>query len=542
MSTIVFRTNAGQNTGLGHVVRCAHLARELTQNGATCLFVLDYIEDGIAPFVSDLNVRTLYDKPQDQLDPHIDSRRFDAIAKEHNPDWVVVDDYRLAEEWETPLRESGCKVCVIDDLLRPHQCDLLIDPKWRGDDTQSRYDALTPPTALKLLGPDYAMLSTHFKNEPPQQNPDTPFTIMIGLGGGGDLSQCERIIDGLLTHQTDFGRAVHLSPVLGPLSTDTASFVQRYETNASVTPIVGETELYPHLCQTDFYIGAAGGVLYQLMALNIPALTFPLSESQHTDLRQLEDIGHFFHLEKWSETDIEKLPNFIRTVIDHYPRVQQMCRTAKVAVDGFGAHRIAQALLGLDRNQPRTTPHSPPHFEEDTELTAHHRIRSVCDQDINHYLISRNLDANCQNMISPDRISFIDHYSWWFNAKRASFLLTKDGTPSLYIWHEVKRYKDQDYLIGGWFVCGELAGFQDVMLALNWQLEHCDGHAPGIPWIAVIHRQNNYVRLLNKYLGFLDVEPDTPYGDAISEIFNGAAVNDFYFVSRDQLIVNQPNN
>jgi len=490
MSTIVFRTNAGQNTGLGHVVRCAHLARELIQNGATCLFVLDHVEDGIAPFVSDLNVRALYDKPQDQLDSDIDSRLFQVIANEHNCDWVVVDDYRLGEEWERPLREGGCKVCVIDDLLRPHQCDILIDPRWRGGDTQSRYDALTPPAALKLLGPDYVMLSAPFKNEPPQHSRNAPFTIMIGLGGGGDLSQCGRIVDGLLGRLTDYGRTVHLTPVLGPLSTDTAAFVQRYETNASVTPIVGETELYPHLCRTDFYIGAAGGILYQLLALKIPALTFPLSESQHTDLRQLEDIGHFFHLENWSETDIEKLPAFIKTVMDHYPRVQQLCRTPKVSLDGFGALRVAQALLGLDRNPLRTAPHPLPDFEEDTELTAHHRIRSVCDQDINHYLISRNLDANCQNMISTDRISFIDHYSWWFNAKRASFLLTKDGTPSLYIWHEIKRYKEQDYLIGGWFVCGELAGFQDVMLALNWPLEHCEEHAPGIPWIAVIDRKS----------------------------------------------------
>ncbi|MCR4376864.1 MAG: UDP-2,4-diacetamido-2,4,6-trideoxy-beta-L-altropyranose hydrolase [Rhodospirillales bacterium] len=541
MGTIVFRTHAGEMTGLGHMVRCADLARELITHGAQCIFLVDFLEDAVAPFVDDLDVRALYDRPPERLDLEVDARLVAEIVKEQPVDWVVVDDYRLGREWEGVLQKAGVKICVIDDLLRHHQCDVLIDPKWRGDETQTAYDTLLPSSAQKLLGPDYALLSAPFHNKPKRQvgASQAPFTIMLGVGGAGDIELCAQIIDCLLVHQSDLGRDIKLVPVLGPLSKNTSAFVERYHNVSSVTPLVGEVDLYNHLLQSDLYIGAAGGILYQLMALGIPALTFALAESQRTDLNHLEDIGHFFHIENWSQSEVEKVPAFVKTLVHNYERVRRLCTTPKVTIDGLGTRRISHVLLGLGPSIPGQDVRSFGAHEEDRQLTDEHRIRSVSDRDINHYLISRNLDANCQNMISANRISYLDHYSWWFNVQRSSFLLMKNGSPCLYIWHGIKTRNSRSFLIGGWFVCGDAAGFSDVLLALNWQLNHCDNVAPGVPWIAVIHRHNKYVKLMNEYFGFQDIDLHHTYGDDISEIFNGACSRDFHYVVREPSLATQ---
>jgi len=47
MNNIAFRTNAGKETGLGHLTRCIALANEIIEKGTNCIFVLDFIEDGI---------------------------------------------------------------------------------------------------------------------------------------------------------------------------------------------------------------------------------------------------------------------------------------------------------------------------------------------------------------------------------------------------------------------------------------------------------------------------------------------------------------
>lgn len=531
---IVFRTNAGRDTGLGHLVRCANLARELAAQGARCLFVLDCLEESVRPFVAGLDVCDLYDSPQRELDQGADARLFMEVLEKRPYSWVLLDDYRLGLEWEGIVGKAGVKICVVDDLVRSHQCDVLVDIRWRGEDTPSRYDGLVSDHTRKLLGPDFVMLAPDYKASRPPRKDYGHFTIMIGTGGGGgDLDIFMKIMDSILGGREHFDDDVRLVPVVGPLSGSVDDFLTRYEGNEYVKPLVGETELYPHLCETDFYIGAAGGMLYQLLALQVPALTFSVAENQRNDLRLLEDVGHFFHIENWTEAEAEMLPAFIGTVQRHYDRIRKMGASAKVVVDGQGAARVAQVLLDPAGEVLGRNPVVSAKRHEERSLSAEHRLRKVCDGDINHYLASRNLDANCRNMTSVEKIHPLHHYTWWFNARRESFLLSKNDIPCLYIWHECKSLQGRDYLIGGWFVCGGETSFQESLLALNWQLEYCDDHYPGTPWIAVINRQNNYVKLLNDYVGFAEVAADHPYGRAISEIFRGAGCEDFYFVVRE---------
>ena len=81
--------------------------------------------------------------------------------------------------------------------------------------------------------------------------------------------------------------------------------------------------------------------------------------------------------------------------------------------------------------------------------------------------------------------------------------------------------------------CTDETGFQDALVALNWQLEQCDRDHPGLPWIAVIHRENKYVKLLNDYVGFQEINEDHPYFDATARAFKGAPPEDFFYVIRE---------
>jgi UDP-2,4-diacetamido-2,4,6-trideoxy-beta-L-altropyranose hydrolase len=534
MDSIAFRTNSNKETGLGHLTRCIALANEIIKKGTNCIFVVDFIEDGIAPFLADHDVYTLYTTPQKIIDASEDAQLFLAAVKEQVLKWVIVDDYRLGEEWERKVLTLGAPLCAFDDILRPHQCDLLIDIKWRGTDTQTLYDTLVPLNTTKLLGPSYIPLSPDYGSPQAPKNSSELFTIMIGFGGGGNLHQTEKIIDSLLEGREKNSQPIRLLPVVGPLSDKIASFIARYENYQEVEPVVGKTNLYPYFCQTDFYIGAAGGIIYQLLALRIPALTFSIAENQLNEIGLLQDIGHFFHIETWSDKDLKKLPSFADVLTQQYRRIKKIGESPRLTIDGRGAHRISKTLLRGEFN-PITTapPYAPFSAEKHEELSSEHELRAICDQDINHYLICRNLDENRRNMIGSKKISSLHHYTWWFNTIRESYLLNKNNKPCLYIWHEIKNFKGQEFLIGGWFVCNKEAEFQDALLALNWQLVYCDKIFPTIPWLAVINRQNKYVKLMNDYVGFHEINEEHSYADAIADLFDGAHFDEFYFVIRE---------
>jgi spore coat polysaccharide biosynthesis predicted glycosyltransferase SpsG len=538
---VAFRTHAGRRSGLGHLVRCVNLAGELRALGADCHFFLDDVEAGSAAFLQGFPADALYDTPPDTLDAEADARRFLQRAGELSCPWVVLDDYRLDDDWEGVVKAAGLSVCAFDDLLRPHQCDLLVDMRWRRDDTASAYADRVSPGTTRLLGPAYAMLGPAYRQRVPSR-PDTGiFRILVSLGGAGDLAITRDIVDRLLRHAGQFKRPLQLCPVLGPLSGNHQDFLARYRGRPEVQPVVGATDLYPQLCRSDLYIGATGGMLYQLLALKIPALTFALGENQQSDPAALQDIGHYFHLGDWTPRELDCLPDFVAAVMGHRARIRRLTADASVPVDGFGARRVAEALLGLPATTPPRSEHPASRNETPEEaLSDVHRLRPVTDRDINHYLASRNLAANRGNMIDTGAIAQLSHYAWWFGAPRQSYLLTRDGEPCLYIWHQRRSVQGREFLIGGWFVCGERAGFQDALLALDWQLRHCEREAPGVPWIAVIQRQNRYVQLLNRYLGFTEVEAEHPYVPAIASAFPDAHRSEFQYLVREPAALTRP--
>ncbi|WP_135076148.1 UDP-2,4-diacetamido-2,4,6-trideoxy-beta-L-altropyranose hydrolase [Terasakiella sp. SH-1] len=533
MQRLVFRTNASSKTGIGHLYRCIQLAQEFKRRECTCIFVLDTVEDLILPYLQGFTYYSLYDTIPSDLNPTIDAEHFLHLCQDKlTPDFIILDDYRLGKSWEEAITSQGLKLCCIDDLKREHTCDYLIDMSWNGPETLHTYDNLLPDHATKLLGPHYVILPDKFNRSHLQKNANRPFSILLSMGGGGDLNFLQLILNDLENSEALADRTFHIFAVIGPLAKNKETFLQTISSYENVSVIEGKTDLFEELHQTDLFIGAAGGMIYQVKSLNIPALTFSIAESQNINRNHLEDIGHYFHLNKWSKDDFTRIAPFVRHVMDQPERFQALEESAILPIDGQGCKRIANALLNktTDLSNEKAFPKDP----QEEKLSDEHSIRKATDCDLNHYLNSRNRDSNRTNMVQSATISQLDHYGWWFSHKRDNFLLSKDDQPNLYIWHEKRTYQEQDYLIGGWFVCTDDTNFQDALLALTWQLDYCAKEHPNVPWVAVIQRDNKFVKLLNDYMGFIEIGPNHPFFEATGHFFNGASPQDFYYVIKTE--------
>ena len=112
----------------------------------------------------------------------------------------------------------------------------------------------------------------------------------------------------------------------------------------NVEILEGKTELFSQLKDVSLYIGAAGGIIYQLRALNIPMLSFAVSDNQTTTSSDLEDIGHYFHMPSFKETMMPKLAACVRVFLQQHKRVKALGDTAVVNVDTLGCERIYNAI------------------------------------------------------------------------------------------------------------------------------------------------------------------------------------------------------
>jgi spore coat polysaccharide biosynthesis predicted glycosyltransferase SpsG len=73
---IAFRTNAGQNVGIGHLARCYRLALELFHRGYECHFYLDGKSEFLSKYLHPFSYSGLYESGAEFLDEKSDSMIF----------------------------------------------------------------------------------------------------------------------------------------------------------------------------------------------------------------------------------------------------------------------------------------------------------------------------------------------------------------------------------------------------------------------------------------------------------------------------------
>ena len=155
-------------------MRCLHLTREIEALGGQCLFVLDHLPDSLKVFLEGQDIVCLYDEVQEQINPEKDARLF--LKHSDGADWAVLDDYRIHQDWEDLVRDAQkeLRLCVLDDLERPHNCDVLIDMGTRSAESRNSWDQRVPEGCIKLLGPRYAILSAPYQQDWRKTSKSTP--------------------------------------------------------------------------------------------------------------------------------------------------------------------------------------------------------------------------------------------------------------------------------------------------------------------------------------------------------------------------------
>ena len=534
---IAIRTHFSSSTGIGHLARTWRLAVALEKQQMESFFIVDQKNPILEKYLHPFRYSFLYPQGDEFQDEKSDARRFVEIAKQYEIEAVVVDDYRLSWVWEYNAERLDCPLIVLDDRDSVHhKCSMIVDAKWTGVSTSERYKDKIPENCLRLLGPEYVMLDESYAYFGKTSNCHTSknaTSIMLSLGGGGDMDILGKLVEKLLHHaQSDIDFLVQ--PVIGYFATNKEKILSIAENDRRVKPISHARSLYDYLKTTTLYIGAAGGTLYEILSMGIPAITFELTKNQHNSLSHLEDLGHYFHLNEFGEKSFDKLAELAWSIMTNINRIQNLyLAPKKLQIDGLGAERVAKSIDSMLRNCEEHHPSSGSILQQDEETgDASYVFERIDDRHVNRYLDNRNLSENLRNMTETEKVGRLDHYLWWLKTERISFLLKKSGQPLLYIWHLPRTVEGTTVLTGGWFVCSESCTAVDALHALNRQLELTDKEFPGLPWVAVIRKTNCFVLSLNKRFGFKIMDESHPLFRVAGQCFPSASFEDFSYYHR----------
>lgn len=352
---IVFRADASERMGGGHVMRCLTLADALAERGATISFVAASITAGLAERVRqaghDLHEITV---PQDSVADtpdwdtclfseeaqRVDARQTMEVIGERGADWIVVDHYRLDRTWEEEARASAGGILVLDDLAnRRHDCDVLLDHSFgrsAGDyspHVPSESKILTG-TQYILLRPEFAQVRIAAEQRRRRTGPVRRLLVTLGSTDVGAITQraVESIVRAGVSCLIDvvLGNEAPSRPALERMAEEHEA-IRLYDTTCQMAPLMG---------MADLAVGAGGMTMWERSCVGLPSLTLVLASNQRPSVERLAALGATKLL-----SDGEDVGEAVFRLLSDAAKRESMVRASFGLVDAGGAERVARTML-----------------------------------------------------------------------------------------------------------------------------------------------------------------------------------------------------
>lgn len=357
----VFRCDASNLIGSGHVMRCLTLANGLRTAGLDCDFICRALPGHLGALIRDrgyglkLLKQPIITAPVNNQDLACWAGvswmedAVDVIAvSDHRADWFVVDHYSFDQRWEEATSSLYGKLLVIDDLAdRPHHCDLLLDQNL-GRDADDYQDLLTRHCQL-LIGPKYTLLRPEFLHYQQQRRHQvrggTGLRVLICMGGMDVGNQIKTVLEAVF--MTSKAQNISVDIILSdqsPSLPELRCVIQSYP--ASVSMHISPKEVAPIMANANLAITACGFMAYELACLGVPMLLLPLSEIQSVVASFLQDHTDSRLCDDWQN----KSPNLLAASIEkflHRLPARNHLSTSKL-FDGQGTTRVVDAMLSMN--------------------------------------------------------------------------------------------------------------------------------------------------------------------------------------------------
>jgi UDP-2,4-diacetamido-2,4,6-trideoxy-beta-L-altropyranose hydrolase len=307
---VVFRVDASNVIGTGHVIRCLTLADALRARGADCGFVCRTHEGNLIGKIESrgYDVSRLAIATVDSLSGQeigyarwLGSSWQADVEETANvmcevPDWLIVDHYGLDWKWEASMHKNCERLMVIDDLAnRSHECDLILDQNWLGTEGVRRYDSLIPMGCTKLLGPQYALLRPEYgtlRALMPRRDGSVR-RVLVFLGGSDQTNETGKVLSAL-AHQEFSSLAVDV--VLGLNHPCPDVIVEMAAARPGTTVHRNLLSLAGLMARSDLMIGSGGTTTWERMSLGLPSIVITVAENQRLINEVLMRDGLIEHL------------------------------------------------------------------------------------------------------------------------------------------------------------------------------------------------------------------------------------------------------
>lgn len=352
----VFRVDASDIIGMGHVVRCLTLSDALKKLGANCEFICrehpghliehirsrGYVTHRLPLKENDLDSTNSAWLGATQQE---DFQACAEILQKFQPAWLVVDHYSLDAQWEEALCSArDIRLMVIDDLAdRNHYCDVLLDQNLGS--SMARYNGLVPKTSMQLHGLEYALLKPAYREcrKSLEIKSGQIKRVFVYFSGGADQEDLTGRAVRALSHP--MLATLDLDVVISPVYAHRNSLETAAKARGRVTVHEFLPDLSELMVRADLAIGAGGVTAWERCCLGLPSLVISIADNQKSACDALASGGFIEYLGSADRVSADLITGAILHLSKNPACLIHYAQASRGLVDGGGAERVALILL-----------------------------------------------------------------------------------------------------------------------------------------------------------------------------------------------------
>ena len=344
---LMIRADAGPVMGTGHVLRGLALAAAWQARGGDVVLISHDLPAALERRVREAGI-AVHDPGARHPAPG-DLAGTRNLASIWGAGALVLDGYHLDTDYQRGVALVGCPVLVLDDHnhLTAYHADLLLNQNHGAN--AAGY--CCNPDCRLLLGAPYTLLRPEFLAARPRARSGAAsgeaFRLLVTLGGSDVAELVPHLLSQLRGPNLDLTVAAgHSAANFTALSAWAAASPLRPR-------VLAAAEEMPRLMnRADLVLSGAGTTAWELAYLGVPALLVELAANQRPVAAALVDCGAALGLGQARACDPAHLAAVVQALREKPQQLQAMSAAGQDLIDGSGALRVVDALLGVAAEVP----------------------------------------------------------------------------------------------------------------------------------------------------------------------------------------------
>ncbi len=335
---VMFRVDGSTALGMGHVYRSLAIAealRALSSADIAFLMSADHSEGLVTISRSGYTVRVAGDAKLETYLEHI---------RDYAPDILINDLPALADSYLRALSHLGASTVNLVDTLADLADVERVEHYAHAIISVMTSDRETPEAFYG--GPRYAILRSHFAGTDKQIR-DAAQLVLLTFGGSdpqGLTLKAARALAGL-------PKGVEFVAVAGPAFSYREEFEELERSLGRKLPLINEAggHIADLMQEADLVICSGGMSVYEIAALGTPGIVLAQNAREAERMERFASYGTVRYLGLGTETDEATLLREVDALLRSTERRSEMSRRGRELVDGMGAARAAEVVLGHGR-------------------------------------------------------------------------------------------------------------------------------------------------------------------------------------------------